>query len=134
MSISEEIAELKRCAGSQFAPFIVSEFLGMLKEASPEEVKLGNAAENPEDVHTEYSAAPDSGQVEHSRSVHPIPYSRYLLDESMRIVSVDENFEKLTGYTQEDLWQSPMCQADLIPEEERTEYLCQTNASLSKNP
>ena len=67
-------------------------------------------------------------------TVHPVPYSRYLLDEGMRIVSVDENFEKLTGYTQEDIRRTYMIQADLIPEEERTEYLCQTNASLAKSP
>ena len=133
-SVPEAAAELKRCAGGQFDPFIVSEFLGMLKEASPEEGKRGDAAEEPEDVRTEYSPAPDSGQAENSHSVHTIPYSRYLLDESMQIVSVDETFEKLTGYTQEDLRHRPMRQADLIPEEERTEYLCQTNASLAKNP
>lgn len=75
-----------------------------------------------------------SDKNEKSFSVHPVPYSRYLLDESMRIVSVDENFEKLTGYTQEDIRRTYMIQADLIPEEERTEYLCQTNAHLAKSP
>ena len=34
----------------------------------------------------------------------------------MYIVSVDENFEKMTGYTAEDIRQRPMLQADLIPE------------------
>ena len=52
----------------------------------------------------------------------------------MRIVSADENFEKLTGYSPEDIREKPMIQADLIPEEERTEYLCHTNACLAKNP
>lgn len=52
----------------------------------------------------------------------------------MRIVSVDENFEKLTGYTLEDIRKNTILQADLIPEEDRMEYLCHTNASLSKSP
>ena len=51
----------------------------------------------------------------------------------MKIISIDENFEKLTGYTRDDLKKNPLRQIDLIPEEEQTEYLCLTNASLSKN-
>lgn len=134
MPVSKAIAELKRCAGSQFDPFIVSEFLGMLKETPPEEEKQDDTAEKPENGRTESSSPPSNKQALNSHSVHPVPYSRYLLDDAMMIVSVDENFETLTGYTQDDIRQSPMYQADLIPEEERTEYLCQTAASLSKNP
>ena len=134
MSVSSAMKELKRCAGSQFDPYIVSEFLNMLKE-HPEYIQdhlnegtvssatnlslLGNVKteENPDNF-----------------TVHPIPYSRYLLNESMQIVSIDDNFEKLTGYTAEDIQQKTILQSDLIPEEERTEYLCQTSASLAKNP
>ena len=135
LSTSRAIAELKRCAGSQFDPYIVSEFLAMMKEAAPEEEETqGDAAEKQEEWPANDKAAPDGKQAETKHSVHPVPYSRYLLDDSMIIVSVDENFEKLTGYTQEDIRQRPMYQADLIPTEERTEYLCQTNASLSKAP
>ena len=46
----------------------------------------------------------------------------------------DENFEKLTGYTQEDIRENHIIQADLIPMEYRTEYLCQTSSNLAKNP
>ena len=52
----------------------------------------------------------------------------------MRIISVDENFEKMTLYTAEDIREQTIIQADLIPEEERTEYLCHTNACLAKSP
>ena len=125
--------ELKRCAGSQLDPFIVSEFLQMLKEKPPEELKRGEAAEKSGHELTPYSQA-NAGSVETGHHVHQVPYSRYVLDESMRIVSVDENFEKLTGYTQEDIQTTPMLQAELIPEEERMEYLCHTNACLAKSP
>ena len=37
-------------------------------------------------------------------------------------------------YNIEDIRQSTIIQSDLIPEEERTEYLCQTNMSLAKSP
>ena len=134
MSASSAMEELKQCAGSQFDPFIVSEFLRMLKE-NPEYVKENkNTAKKDTDTNVIYSNNHDSHTDKKSHSIHPVPYSRYLLDESMRIVSVDENFETLTGYTQEDIRQNTILQADLIPEEERTEYLCQTNASLAKSP
>lgn len=125
--------ELKKCAGSQFDPFIVSEFLQMLKEnplymtdhtAEKEENKV--TADNNSD------ALPVASSVTHS--IHPVPYSRYLLDEAMRIVYVDENFESMTGYTPEDICRNTIFQSDLIPEEERTDYLCLTNAALAKSP
>ena len=63
--------------------------------------------------------------------VHPVPFSRYILDPAMPIVYIDENFEGMTGYTREDV--CGMRQVDLIPEEDRTEYLCKTNAQLAKS-
>ncbi|MDO5807267.1 MAG: hypothetical protein Q4P26_02640 [Lachnospiraceae bacterium] len=36
MPVSAAKAELKRCAGSQFDPFIVSEFLALLKDREQE--------------------------------------------------------------------------------------------------
>ena len=134
MPVSKAMEELKRCAGTQFDPYIVSEFLEMLKEnplntEKQEEVSApaGNVQEN----QSENGEAPVN---ETTSSVHPIPYSRYVLDESMKIVSVDENFEGMTGYTMEDVRKRSMGQPDLIPEEERMEYLCETNARLAKSP
>ena len=133
MSPSDAMEELKRCAGSQFDPFIVSEFLQMLRENSPVEIPNGDAAEQSGNGHAAHTE-PTDDSVETGNHVHLVPYSRYVLDESMRIVTVDENFEKLTGYTSEDIQTKPVFQADLIPEEERTEYLCHTNACLAKSP
>ena len=133
MSPSDAMEELKRCAGSQFDPFIVSEFLQMLRENQPVEIPNGDAAEQSGNGHAAHTE-PTDDSVETGNHVHLVPYSRYVLDESMRIVTVDENFEKLTGYTSEDIQTKPVFQADLIPEEERTEYLCHTNACLAKSP
>ncbi|MDY3918709.1 MAG: diguanylate cyclase [Candidatus Limivivens sp.] len=137
MSVSDAVKELKRCAGTQFDPFIVSEFLDMLKEHPDYRKENGG---NGQKMKVEFpgtngwQGSMGEGQSTEGRSVHPVPYSRYLLDESMRIISVDENFERLTGYSPEDIRENPIIQADLILEEERTEYLCQTNASLAKSP
>lgn len=127
------IEELKRCAGSQFDPFIVSEFLQMLKENPTYTTDHANNHPKTTNEFTTYSIHTFDAKTEKSHSVHPISYSRYILDEAMRIISADENFEKLTGYTLDDIRQNPMFQIDLIPEEEQTEYLCLTNASLAKN-
>ncbi|MGN0741519.1 MAG: diguanylate cyclase domain-containing protein [Candidatus Fimadaptatus sp.] len=132
MSSARAMEELKRCAGSQFDPFIVSEFLQLLKEKPPKELRSAPAAQG-EGKCPPYSARTDA-RVDSVSHVHLIPYSRYVLDEGMRIVSVDENFEQLTGYTADDIQAHPMIQADLIPEDERMEYLCHTNACLANNP
>ncbi|MGN0993608.1 MAG: diguanylate cyclase domain-containing protein [Butyricicoccus sp.] len=131
MSGPKAIEELKRCAGSQFDPYIVSEFLRSLKE-DPSEVQADR--ERSDTTENDREEAPDWKPVENEHNVHLVPYSRYLLDDSMHIVSVDENFEQMTGYSAEDIRQRPMLQADLIPDEDRMEYLCQTNARLAKNP
>ena len=135
MSPADAMAELKRCAGSQFDPFIVSEFLCTLKE-NPAIQPEGTEVPSVNILGKGYSAYPltteePEREVSH---VHPVPYSRYVLDDSMRIVSVDPNFQTITGYTPEDIRDSTIYQVDLVPEEERIEYLCHTNACLAKSP
>ena len=134
MSVSDAMEELKRCAGTQFDPYIVSEFLSMLKE-HPEYIQ--EHLNKPKTFSKENNSSQQlitQTDTPESFTVHPVLYSRYVLNESMRIVSVDENFEILTGYTAEDIQNNTILQADLIPEEQRTEYLCQTNAFLAKSP
>ena len=58
---------------------------------------------------------------------------RYLVDENWRIISADDNFEELTGYSKEDIENNIITQIDLIPDEDKTEYLCQVNANLAKS-
>ena len=133
MSISDATAELKKCAGSQFDPHIVSEFLRMLKENPPEEKRNSVSTEGAKTVQVQLAEITGK-ETETSNLVHNVPYSRYILDAFMRIVSVDDNFEKFTGYSAEDIRNNAIYQADLIPEEERTEYLCHTNSCLAKSP
>lgn len=93
------------------------------------------AEETPKVGPTEYRGFPNNEQAANTHIVaHPIPYSRYPADDTMMFVSVDENFEKLTGYPRDDIRQRSMCQAVLIPAEDRTEYLCQSTAGLSRSP
>ncbi len=131
MPQQKALDELKRCAGSQFDPYIVSEFLRMLRE-NPE--LAGMRGEDGATVSTVRAKEPSAPVNRAFGSTHLVPFSRYLLDASMRIVYMDENFENITGYSPEDVRRNAMVQADLIPEEDRTEYLCQTSALLLKSP
>ena len=115
MSVSSALEELKKCAGSQFDPFIVSEFLHMVKENPIYMAESADSVANHSSKDAPSSTMTTVENKTQSHSVHPVPYSRYLLNESMRIVSIDENFEKLTGYTQEDILQNTIYQVDLIP-------------------
>lgn len=131
MPVSTAKAELKRCAGSQFDPFIVAEFLELLKEQEKEED--GSVEEGIPKEQKEVSAK-QTVEVEQENKVHSVFFSRYKLDGTMHIISVDDAFKKLTGYSREEVKTLGMMQQDLIPEEDRTEYLCQVNTGLAKQP
>lgn len=132
MSLEEAENELRRCTGTQFDPGIVSEFLQLLKEK-----KSGEPGEYPVQKNSipVVSRILDMSQMSdpiQKHAVHTIRYSRYFLDEEMRIVAVDDMFEEMTGYTREEISALQMKQMDLIFPEERTEYLCMVNEQLAK--
>ena len=133
MSIPKALEELKKNAGTQFDPYIVAEFIKLVSENYTAE----DTEEDTEKVeNTErrqlMGDSTDGENIPNTSNVHNVQYSRYLLDMFNNIISVDDNFEVLTGYTREDV-EKGMNQQDLIPEEERTEYLCQTAANLAKS-
>ena len=133
MSIPKALEELKKNAGTQFDPYIVAEFIKLVSENYTAE----DTEEDTEKVeNTErrqlMGDSTDGEDIPDTSNVHNVQYSRYLLDMFNNIISVDDNFEVLTGYTREDV-EKGMNQQDLIPEEERTEYLCQTAANLAKS-
>ena len=171
MPISKAIEELKSCAGSQFDPYIVSEFIRLVSEKYADSLAADSkqgaadggvgADGNGENVGDRTApgdgladadgdgASTDDEQTEirimarrqmvdfteygkDAFRVHTVKYSRYLVDENWRIISVDDNFEELTGYSKEDI-NNIITQIDLIPDEDKTEYLCQVNANLAKS-
>jgi len=129
MSIDKAISELKRCSGAQFDPNIVTVFVSMLPEVVPEEtfnkeetlVMASKVFKKDEPVNYDISR------------VHPVEYCRYLLDEGMTIVEVNEAFFSLTGYSKEDAV-GIMTQGDLIPEEDLAGYMMLVTEQLTKNP
>lgn len=138
MSIKEAIAELKRCAGTQFDPGIVNVFVKMIPEISGLEIDesldlLEVAKTTSKDV-ARYSTAEEYIGSQ-STNVHTVDYCKYLLDDSMRIIDSNnfEVFERLTGYSKEDIENNSILQTDLLPEEDRVEYIKIVTERLGKD-
>lgn len=137
-ALTQETAlnELKRCAGSQFDPSIVAEFIKLV-ESLPQELAVaqskasGNVDRVKSMVHEEMNQSFDSSKA---RTVHKLPFSRYVVDEQFNIVSVDKAFEELTGYTQEDVINNHINHLSLVPEEDRTEYMGLVMEETAKRP
>ncbi|MCF0111406.1 MAG: EAL domain-containing protein, partial [Erysipelotrichaceae bacterium] len=59
--------------------------------------------------------------------VYMLWYSDYLLDSNLAIIRVDENFERATGYTWDDVISNHMHQMDLIPPDDLQDYMSLVN-------
>lgn len=67
-----------------------------------------------------------------SSLINEIEYATYKLDARMRIIEIDEQFTKMTGYTQEDIQEHDIFQADLIFEEDQAQYFAMVRKKLEK--
>ncbi len=136
MTREAALEEIERCAGSQFDPVIAKEFHSLMKE-DPE---LGLILETPINGQSETAIFPQtapsrgfaSPQSASPLSTSRLPYSCYTLDSRFGIVSVDKAFEKITGYTAEEVAELHLSQTDLIPEAERAEYLQLLNEQIAR--
>lgn len=137
MSKSEALDELKKNAGTQFDPLVVSKFVHMIEEeeeieaAAPKDGKSNSASEQSMSA----PAIENSGEGDNeadllSETTHPFEFCRYVLDNNNYIIEADDNFERFTGYTQEDIRKMHLSQIDLLPEKARTEYLMKLNEQL----
>lgn len=124
MSPDNAKKEISDCSGTQFDPYLASEFLAMLEE----------------DPSLSYGTVTDGGEVRlfdnkvyHSSGVgltKPVLYSKYKLDLDDTIIEVDGFFETLTGYSREDVV-GKMTQFDLLPDEEREFYIEQVQLQFT---
>lgn len=65
--------------------------------------------------------------------IRNIDYSIYKLDENLKIIEVDDNFEIITGYSKQEIEKNNIYQGDLIPEEDQEEYFKKVYESLNTN-
>ena len=71
------------------------------------------------------------GEQEGNRPAE-VAFSRYIMDLEDHILSVDDDFEEITGYTDEDISGGWLTQKDLIPEAQRQEYFNAVAAQLAE--
>lgn len=118
----EAITELKACAGIQFDPRIVNEFILMIREQDHAEQQESKKDTN---VTLDYpiSRTMLDRKADVTEHVHQVQFCRYILENQWDIVEVDDQFEKLTGYSFDDVVSKGMTQLDLLPESDRTDYL-----------
>ncbi len=122
ISVSEAKKELIRCAGTQFDPYITSVFLDMVNEMYPEdeeEFQGRNEEQRPMGIEEIES----SQLSEKDDTLKPLRYALYYLDDDNdTILSVNEEFTNLTGYSQEDIKSYHLKQSDLIFSENHNLY------------
>ena len=126
MPVHEAKKELRRCAGTQFDPQIVEEFIAMLGEETDEEMTAVSA-----DVIKPASGSKLEQSGEDSLFVHSVSYGRITLDREKNVLFADENFLAMTGYTLEEV--TDMNLMDLIPETDREDYARLIAVQISKN-
>lgn len=128
MSVDAAMTELMRCSGSQFDPFLVTEFLPICQKIASEK----GEASVPRSPTTRMQILPsEPSKQTFAKHVHELFYSRYTLDPDMKIIQVDDNFEKITGYTRDDVQKLMLCHHDLIPKDDLAEYVKMTTEALS---
>lgn len=129
--VDEALEEIRRCAGSQFDPFIAGEFIRMMQEKHG--VELARAEADPvnrKGSSIDFQKAEDDAAA---ANVYTIQYARYLLDDEERIVEADDAFSRLTGYEKADWQDGKLTQFDLIPPNERVEYIAFVSSQLAKS-
>ena len=125
LSESAARSELLRCAGTQFDPNIVREFIAMLEE---EDRKRGVTVTTMSQEETSKSVEPAPARKQEivrsaEKNVHRINSCIYYIEEDFAIVQADDQFEKLTGYSKEEALSGRINHMSLIFEEDKKEYL-----------
>ena len=125
LSESAARSELLRCAGTQFDPNIVREFIAMLEE---EDRKRGVTVTTMSQEESAKSVEPAPVRKQETvrsaeKNVHRINSCIYYIEEDFTIVQADDQFEKLTGYSKEEALSGRINHMSLIFEEDKKEYL-----------
>lgn len=128
MSKKEAMEELRRCAGTQFDPSIVAEFLAMIETIEIDEASV--LEDGKTSIYLNSKADKDEDYI--SSAIQNVDYVHYISFLDHRIYAVDDSFYDLTGYTKEEAVH--ILQTDLIPEKDREEYIITIAKQLYTKP
>lgn len=143
-------SELRRCAGVQFDPAIVAEFLDMMNEenfiemdgfregvvpASQDFTSMVRLATEFEEggFDQEPFMRPRLhayGDADEPRPLNKVRYAKYILDDSQNLLTVMGDFEDMTGFSQQDVRDYKLSQNDLLFPEDREGYWIETIRQL----
>jgi PAS domain S-box-containing protein len=84
------------------------------------------------DVHGTQSRAYEQDDEGGYSTPARVTFSRYILDLDDRVLSADSDFEKITGYTEDDILDGWLTQGDLIPKTQRQEYFSRVADQLEE--
>ena len=131
MTKAQAMEELRRCAGTQFDPNITAAFLQLLEEL-PEDEKTEKGTEPRQPEMPDFAVLAKPARAPGEERVRRINYARYITDGEMNILSANEGFEALTGYTAEDISRG-LRHTDILCMDDRAEYLCELTEQLANN-
>ena len=114
LSIEKAKEEIRLNAGTQFDPRLAAAFLEILEENPELAQGKKTGGEVPEFVGFQ------SGETKKDFTA-PIPFCNYILDADQYIIKVDEEFTKMTGYTEEEVLHKKT-QFDMLPVEDVENY------------
>jgi diguanylate cyclase (GGDEF)-like protein/PAS domain S-box-containing protein len=126
-SIEAAKEDLIHNAGSQFDPRMVEEFISKLNNGY--EIPINQDAKV---VPTQTITNDNNEETSHG-NIHPMIYSKYIIDSEMRIVEIDKEFTEITGYTLKDIKEKELSQKDLLPKEDRADYILEVEKQLRMN-
>lgn len=123
LSIQEAVNEIKRCLGTQFDPFIANEFLKIIEKEN-ENIDIEKEFERDKEV---------KGLDEQLLNLFSRPrYSHYIVENGIKITSIDSYFKEITGYDEKDV-EKGLFQIDLIKKEKRLDYVKTVTELMNKN-
>ena len=144
LSREEALAELKRCAGAQFDPTVVAEFLAMMDEDMSfdptlavdsayveQPIEPGKAVETYVRRRVAEGEAGEEGRrdlfqggadPDLSLRLDYVRFARYVLDDEQHVIETYDSFEDMTGYSAQDVKDYALTQGDLLFPEDVDEY------------
>ena len=133
ISVQSAANELRRCAGTQFDPNIVAEFLHLLPEIYGDDLHAVPAVSVSEESMPGGAVRTRKADFAAESTLHSVAAAMYTLDAEQHIIDCNAEFTLLTGYTRQDVEDYRLREVDLIFPEDRDLWLSMVMQSLQEH-